>query len=600
MAEATIPPRDLVELTGRLLNGGSALPRTATPDPQPFAVGREDRFWLFDPAIETQREIVATLLYITPHLYMYVEKGAAVDPQALESAALAFEDKIYSRTREAFGSEWTPGVDGDPHITVLHAHFGGASGYFYSLNEVPRGVNPYSNQREMFCMSLDELEIGSDFYLSTLAHEFQHMIQWNQDPQSETWTSEGLAQMSEYINDLGPGDYGWAFLSAADLQLTTWYEDPADELAHYAAAYLWSRYLHDRAGAQSIFPQLLNPQVDDLTAAEQVLQQAGYVPLVQAPRPFDAFFADWVVANYLNDSRVGDGRYAYAPDINIAPVWATESVYNLPWSSTGTVHPYATDYIAIASPQQGTLNISFEGAATLPLVPTTPHSKSHFWWSNRGDMADSTLTRRFDLRGVSQATLRFWTWYDIEADYDYVYVEASTDGGTAWNILEGRYTTDTNPNGTNLGQGYTGKSGGGPQSAWVQEEIDLTRYAGQELLLRFEMVTDDAHNTPGMALDDLEIPEIGFNDDMENAAGWEARGFVWVDNAVPARFLVQVITARANGEKAVQQLPVDASGRGDWRLTGYGSDWAQVTLVISVVAPKTTEPAEYAVQLRIE
>ena len=37
-----------------------------------------------------------------------------------------------------------------------------------------------------------------------------------------------------------------------------------------------------------------------------------------------------------------------------------------------------------------------------------------------------------DLRQVSGATLRFWTWFDIEADYDYGYVEVSVDGGKRW------------------------------------------------------------------------------------------------------------------------------------------------------------------------
>ena len=59
----------------------------------------------------------------------------------------------------------------------------------------------------------------------------------------------------------------------------------------------------------------------------------------------------------------------------------------------------------------------------------------------------------------------------------------STDGGTGWQPLTGRYTTTANPTGNNLGAGYNGQSGGaGGGAQWVREEIDLTPYAGQQVL----------------------------------------------------------------------------------------------------------------------
>ena len=68
-------------------------------------------------------------------------------------------------------------------------------------------------------------------------------------------------------------------------------------------------------------------------------------------------------------------------------------------------------------------------------MDTTAHSGRYVWWSNRGDESDTTLTRTFDLTGLEQATLQAWLWYDIEKDYDYAYVEVSTDGGQTWEVL---------------------------------------------------------------------------------------------------------------------------------------------------------------------
>ena len=58
----------------------------------------------------------------------------------LRDLADAFEYHIYPTDRSFFGSEWTPGVDGDPHIYILYARGIGDdnAGYFSSADEFPR------------------------------------------------------------------------------------------------------------------------------------------------------------------------------------------------------------------------------------------------------------------------------------------------------------------------------------------------------------------------------------------------------------------------------------------------------------------------------
>src|SRR5438045_3598723 len=82
-------------------------------------------------------------------------------------------------------------------------------------------------------------------------------------------------------------------------------------------------------------------------------------------------------------------------------------------------------------------------------------------------------TRELDLTGPTRPTLRFSTWFDLERDYDYAFVTASTDGGKTWKTLPGKTTTTSDPNGANLGAGFTGKSGGGNDAKWIDEELDL-------------------------------------------------------------------------------------------------------------------------------
>jgi hypothetical protein len=203
-----------------------------------------------------------------------------------------------------------------------------------------------------------------------------------------------------------------------------------------------------------------------------------------------------------------------------------------------------------------------------------------------------TLTRAFDLSEVEKATLSYWAWYDIEEDWDYAYLEVSADGGETWKTLPAPSATDTNPNGNNYGWGYTGQSGGGSSPQWIKEEVDLSDYAGQKILVRFEYITDDAVNRPGFCLDDMVIPEIGYQYDAEKGNdGWAAEGFIRMDNILPQDWVVQVI--EFGPETAVKRVALDERQRGEYVIEGFGRGVNRAVLVISALAPATSEAGIY-------
>jgi immune inhibitor A len=139
-------------------------------------------------------QVEATLQYVTPHVYFWVQNGVNYDEDELQALADEFETKMYPTNREFFGSEWSPGIDGDEHIYILYARGLGMSiaGYFSSADQVPPQAHEYSNAHEMFLFNADNTDLGDEFTYGVLAHEFQHMIHWYQDRNETSYLNEGL------------------------------------------------------------------------------------------------------------------------------------------------------------------------------------------------------------------------------------------------------------------------------------------------------------------------------------------------------------------------------------------------------------------------
>ena len=457
LAQTPLPRNDAVALAfeyGRTTDQQ----RIVREQPLEVQVGDIETFWLADIEENNKYQIEAKLVLALEHALVYVENGVEVDLQALERDARTFNDEIYPRNRELFGSEWSPGIDGDPRLTILNARIPGAGGYFSNGDEVPRSVNRFSNEREMFYINVENFAPGSEGYLSTLAHEFQHMIEYNEAERQATWFNEGLSQLAEELNGFSNSaqSVAPAYVWQPDLQLTAWGASPQESLPHYAASYLFLSYLYQHYGEQldlnSLIKQGAGEQLDVFAA------------LAQAQNPavtdFGDLYADWATANLLNAPAAGEGRYAYRqlPD--------TVEPQLLEPSLDDTVAQFGSDYWQVAPSRQDRV-LRFDGSDTIGVVSAEPQGTA-MWWSNRGDNGSGTLERRIDLRKASEATLEYRLWHDIEDGWDFGYVAASTDNGQTWTTLEGSYTTTDDPQGQSQGNGYTGRSGGGDTARWVR------------------------------------------------------------------------------------------------------------------------------------
>lgn len=586
-----MPALDLFTLQRELSGIDLVLP---TSTPSAYQPGDVRTFWIANLESAEMWRITATLQVAREHVQMWLQEGLEIDREALQRSAERFEKEIYPTTCAFFGSEWSPGIDGDPHLLILNAAVEGALGYFASANEYPRGVHPYSNEAEMFVMNVgpDGLTPGTTSYDAVLAHELQHMIHWYQDSNEDAWVNEGAADLAEHINGFSwPQAAVASFAQDPDLQLNTWSDHRLH--AHYGASFLILRYFLDRYGKEAL-RALISEQRNGIDAFEAVLAIQG------EGMTFDDLFADWLVANILDAPEYADGRYGYR-QIDVS-ARSQEQISDYPYRHIETVHQYGADYFELSPSITHTLRVHFAGDTMVRLVPNAPFSGRYQWWSNQGDVSHSYLEHAFDLTQVSSATLSYELWYDIEAGWDYAYVRASKDGGGTWQLLRGRYSSDLNPRGNALGPGYTGRSGlslDAPQHEppqWVHEEIDLGEFVGHEVLVRFDYVTDDALHHAGLCLDDIALEAVGFFDDVEQGVGaWRAVGFVRHDNTLPQRYLVQLVTV---GETVqVQRLPVDGAGYGKWNLDPPASDTKRLLLIVAATTPITRESAAYRLNI---
>jgi immune inhibitor A len=566
---ADYPVHDLFEVAQRLGRSDTG-PRTVQG--APFQAGDRHTFLVNGGQLE------ARLVAITENTYFWVDEALDLDDALLRNAAETFEEVYYPRLVHLFGQEWQPGVDNDPHFSVLHLASGegpaGELGYFYSGDEYPRAFSSGSNEQELLYLHAHALEPGSDLYFATLVHEYQHLVQWYLDGNETIWLDEGLSQLAELYVGLETAET-IDYLQAPQTPLHRW-RTGETVYAHYAASYLFTVYFWEQLGDEAV-RELARHPANGLAAVNSVL--AGHRPELSLVE----FLGNWTVANFVDDPAAGP---AYHYDrLELASAVTEAGIKFAPNEIVRSVPQMGVHYIDIAL--DGPATLSFAGDTVAPLLPVPPHSGSTVWYAPAAGNVNASLTRAFDLSGVDAATLTFWSWYDLRFDTDAVYVMVSADEGGTWELLPlyhgraGEY-----------GPALTGRSADRPvtgKGGWVEEMVSLDNFAGQQILLRFELLTHGHADATGFALDDIALPELDYRDDVEtDTGGWHAAGFVRAGQWLPQHWALHYIRGGAAPE--VVPLALGERNQGMWDLD-LGPEGG--TLVIAALTPFIHPDANY-------
>jgi hypothetical protein len=431
------------------------------------------------------------------------------------------------------------------------------SGFFWP------GLNHVLNTNMLFLDSYDWTgRLGSNGahanqVEATLAHTLEHLIHSDRDPDEAAWVDEGLADLAGYLNGYGhPESAIVYYLAHHRTSLTVW----DGGLESQGASYLFQLYLLENFGRR-------NGKWDTSWTRDMAGEGLNSIAGIQARtgRTMNGLYDAWVLANFLDrpDLKTASGLLLGYREIDLAPFlsrdfspWSIQRAIaesygqerrtNLPVSrlfggyqaglgepGSGSLPPYAPLYSSFRD-MEPLMSVRVRGDMVSGVAP---HAGYFQMASGLGNVL---MDRRLRLTAPVGGALSFWTWYEMERDWDYGFVEVSTDGGAFWTAIPGTITRlNTNPNSSTAwrnslvgGQASSSAAITGASGGWVRANFTLP--AASNVLVRFSYYTDEAVNGKGWFIDDVTTDATGgpfatgagIVDGFEaDATGWSLGGW---------------------------------------------------------------------------
>jgi len=540
-----------------------------------------------------------------------VQLDQAITPAQVDYIGQEFDTRIWASDVFHFGNylERSPGkgIDGKRAAIFVHnirdeAYWGPYR--FYIAGYFSSGLNDLLQLNAIFVDSYnwkDRTGVNpttpsmSYLYEGTVAHEFQHLIHSDVDPNETDFINEGMAEIAMqflYGSKVTASEIGEYLFYHRD-SLTDW----KGELFDYGDSCLWQDYLWERNGGGDLDAPLAGRVTqayakkmfvdtnakfsdagdkfiwdlihDQATGMQSVANHVGGMAAVER------LHRDWTLANLL-DGKVSEPAWNYrnlelnGADSDYVTVDQGIAFYesnvngNVPPTrknvrrNTAT-EPWGAYYRTYGGSEPG-FTMSFTGKAQDGIKPITG---TYEWYSGMGNMLERTLERTFT--GVqARDTLSFQTWFDIETDWDYGNVEAQNADGTWTKLtqLSALQVGFSNLNGSTAWDspgGFTGTSGG-----WKLAQFSLGSFSGT-VHLRFRYATDEAANGQGWYIDDLSLGS--FVDPVDTVNGWvtdPANGWLFTtgqqDNDWTADAFVPFAKAGARGYQLVPVVGTAGQG----------------------------------------
>jgi hypothetical protein len=295
------------------------------------------------------------------------------------------------------------------------------AGFFLSNDQPDPTTHQYnlgSNKRDMLYIdSYPGIYYGGtrdpSAPLPTLAHEFQHLIQWHYDPNEVTFLNEGCSTNAEVVCGY-PMRSPSLYFQNTNVSLFTWRAstDPA-VLADYSRATIFMRYLFEQFGDTFAKDLVQNP-AEGISGINSTLSEIG------SGLQFNQVFQNWVVANALDDTTIGL-QYGYSYPISVRPAPSQTFFDPNICLAQDTTASMAVNYLdfpsgdsLIVSYKSAGLSVSAIESGTQSKVHSLPSSSTFYepqFGSTYNDVTLSLLNLNSSANGVislsGNANVRF-------------------------------------------------------------------------------------------------------------------------------------------------------------------------------------------------
>ncbi len=301
--------------------------------------------------------------------------------------------------------------------------------------------------------------------------------------------------------ELWPPGYDRVFSSYDDMFSTI--GDSLTKYNGYAPQIGWELYpTNGEADGWAWGDTILKPRILSFTAEIGNFSD-GFWP---NPSRIPALNAENIWPN-LFLAKIADNPYKFSPPLPptiSTPETTVVNNYDVEWNLVDSINPAVSYKLYELTGKQTVIDSAeFDNGhwqiEKFFLSTARQHTGLSSWHTLNWNRANPWLLAQTPYLVLPDDTLKFWIWYDIETEWDYFYAQISTDGGYDYINLPNNMTTNTNPNGINLGNGITGSSGD-----WVLAKFDLSAYAGQQVSFRLTYFTDWGTLWEGVYIDDIE------------------------------------------------------------------------------------------------
>ena len=363
-------------------------------------------------------------------------------------------------------------TDINPYTYVVITNLNpGIAGYYSDSNNYPINVHYGSNEVDIIFIDIDQIKNGEQSFLSTLTHELTHLYQSQISSYSNSWIKEGTAEL--ITNSVGLQRPLDSNIFSKPISLSNLNNPNLQQYSYFTFFFL---YLQDRFNPLNLY-ELLQYENKSIE---------GIIDYLKTNHNYQNHSKD-----LLNEwglevlNCIIENCSFYNNFINTTPVIEIND------SQTIKMLPLSLQFYKILDSQNTSIQISTE----------ILNENNDIWWSGNGDLIDNMITFEFEIKDLDNYSLYFDTYFDIEGQFDLVYLEISKDGGASWEILSTPAMNSQSSSFYALGPHYTNKI-----EDWINEEILIGNLnITDKLLVRFEYITDDSVNNKGFYIKDITL-----------------------------------------------------------------------------------------------